>query len=196
MSLYHQPSPNPWDSRTYKGQNEGNIYSGFDNEIDLLEEVTIRVRDRGHFIAFRKITEDRCPNFNLDRREDHPDDCPYCMGSGYIFVDYIIKSYCRPARDVEAQAKSVRIEIGFMSPNKWNYYLPGYTLNKNNQRIYLNPTHEDYIIELDLNEDTGLPTLPRRIKKILKIESIIELRDKGGRLEYFNMNTKEVTTGR
>lgn len=192
--MFHKPSPNPWDVRTYKGTLEGNIYSGFDHEIDVLEEVTARVRDRGHYIAFRKITSNICPNFNLDRREDHPDDCPYCMGTGYIFEDYIIKSYSRPTRDIEAQAKSVRIEIGVMSPNRWTYYFPAYI--QKNKRIYLNPTHKDYIIELELNHENNLPAKPYRFKKILKIEVVAELRDKGGRLEYYNVNTREMTTGR
>lgn len=194
MGIFHQRIPDPWDVTSRKTAIQGNMHNSFDGEIDLFTEVTIRIENRGHKIAFRKITEDICPYYDLDRKEDHPDDCSYCMGSGYMFQDYIVKSYCRTATDVEAQTKEVRIEIGFMAPSKWVYYLPAY-ISTNNRNIYLNPTHADYIIELDLDEDNE-PTLPRRIRRILSIEAIHELRDKNGRIEYYSINCKEKIVGR
>ena len=47
------------------------------------------------------------------------------------------------------------------------------------------PTQQDFIIEVELQRQTGEPIVPLKIAIAYDITDIRDMRDKGGRIEYY-----------
>ena len=54
-----------------------------DHEIDLRQEASDFLDNRGHYVFLRRRTEQHCPYWDSSKRECL-EDCPYCNGTGHI----------------------------------------------------------------------------------------------------------------
>lgn len=188
--LYITRTPGPWDApepeRNITQDTQGTIGQPtiFDSEIDLRTEIGEIIRNRGHKIVLRRATSIRCPNYDPTTSEEHSKTCPYCMGIGYMYQDVVYRSYCRPAVDVEAQARERRQDVGLMTHGKRIYYFT--------HDVW--PKIADYILEVKLDDD-GDPIRVWQVLKIFDIEIIHPYRDKMGRVEYWEAQCNERVTG-
>lgn len=190
--IYQQRVPGPYDpqqsqARITEGQ-QGTVGqpSIFDSEVNLREEVADFIRNRGHKVVLRRATSHRCPNYDPASQEEHSKTCQYCMGTTYMYQDYVTSTYCRPAVDVEAQAKERRIDIGYLGQGKRMYY---FTHN-----VY--PKLVDYILEVQLeDEHFGDPVKTYQVLKIFDVQVVHPYRDNGGRIMYWSAQCAERPTG-
>lgn len=200
--IYASNNPGPWD----QSQNIDNItkqiingnenLESFEDGIDLREELRGMIQRHGHWIALRKITNQRCPNYDPSIREEHARECRFCMGTGYRYQDFILKSYARPSVLIETAAGESRQHIGMLSHDVRVYYFPGTTRNPNTGAMMeLSPTSSDYIIELRLENDSQDISKTYRFRAIYNIQLPYPLRDRNGRIEYWMCKVAERATG-
>lgn len=156
----------------------------YDSEVDIRFEMGEVLRNRGHKIVLRRATRIRCPNWDPATSETHTKKCVYCMGTGYMYQDVVVRSYCRPAVDVESQAKEKRYDVGVMSQGKRIYYFD-YTMW---------PKIADYILEVELDAD-GEPVRVWRVLKVFDIQVVHPHRDKAGRVEFYEAQCSERPSG-
>ena len=91
--------------------------------------------------------------------------CNRCFDTGYLFVDCLVKCYAWPAV----------LGVEFLTP-------PGKISTQNKNYVIeadRNITTESYILELDIDKDTGKPNQPFKIERAYKIQdfALIKARD-------------------
>lgn len=156
----------------------------YDGEIDIRFEMEELLRNRGHKIVLRRATTIRCPNWDPASHESHSKRCAYCMGMGYMYQDVVMRTYYRPAVDVESQAKERRYDVGLMSSGKRMYYF----------EYDVWPKIADYILEVELDAG-GEPIRMWQVQKIFDIQVVHPFRDKAGRVEFYEAQCAERPTG-
>lgn len=195
MALYAKPPSEQYDLARRKSKLAGARYTVADGDIDLRQELDALLDGRGHKIIFRKVTDKVCPNYDPSQMEEHDSNCPYCMGTKHMYQDYIIPARYRMAVDVEAQARERRQEIGYTGQGKYVYYFEAMFRNPHTGiQGLLQPTRADYILEADLKDD-GEFVRTIRTKRMLNIQFVQELRDAGGRIEFYAVHCAERVTG-
>jgi hypothetical protein len=103
--------------------------------------------------------------------------CVRCLGSGYLFVDKLVRAYQpRPLPGVDFFS-----ELGLVNTKTQAFFLKEPTKPKNT----------DFILELDLDEATGIPRQPFTITRIFSIQTAESLRGVKGRIEYWMALTEE-----
>lgn len=109
--------------------------------------------------------------------EDPAADCTLCMGIGYPFIDKLVKAF----RYLSAPGFDFLSSIGTVNTKTVVYILEHDAFPKNT----------DYIIELDLDESTGIPRQPFSIRGMFKINDSHDMRGKDGRIEFFRCYVEE-----
>jgi hypothetical protein len=84
--------------------------------------------------------------------------CVTCLGTGHTFVDKIVK--LRSSSRIAAN--KFMFEMGATHTDTKNFFLETRTVPKNT----------DYITELFLDETTGAPVLPFKIRQVYKIQNV------------------------
>jgi len=114
----------------------------------------------------------------IDGNFDQPNpDCPNCLGIGYAWVDKIIKGF----RVQYAPGFDFKSNLGIINTQSQVYIL----------RYDNMPKNIDYILELDLHENTGEPKQPFKIKRNFKIQSAFPQRGDRGRIEFWRCFVEE-----
>ena len=103
--------------------------------------------------------------------------CVSCLGTGFLFIDKLVEGYSYLA----VHGREFRSEIGRVSTNT-----PVYILKDTSK-----PKEGDLVAELDLDEETGIPRQPFRIRSLFLIQDSKEYRGESGEIEFFRLYTKE-----
>ncbi len=98
--------------------------------------------------------------------------CKTCLGIGHAFTDKLVKA----RKSDRSSAKKFLTEIGAIGTDTKNFFIESDVF----------PKTSDFILELDLDELTGSPVQPFRIRRAYKIQSTAANRGKKGRIEYWN----------
>lgn len=149
---------------------------------DLREQVSLLKKNLGFaWVSLRSVDlSKRCTECTrtIEPQYDTPSpSCTKCMGTGYLFVDKLIKSF----RIRYISGTQISTEIGATSTDSNRYFI------QHNER----PKNTDFIMELDLDESTRLPRQPFRIRRAFKIQDAEPLRGTNGRIEYWSCMTEE-----
>jgi len=106
------------------------------------------------------------------------------MGTGHLFVDKLVKLQ----RARSAPGIDLLIKTGKINTSTVNFAVE--------TRNY--PKNTDWILELDLDESTGIPRQPFSVIRAYKIQEAKPKRGKNGRIEFWYCYTEErnFTTGK
>ena len=149
--------------------------------IDMRREFVGWQKDHGHWAVVRcAVLTRRCGC--VDRQTGQiRGNCKSCLGTGHHYVDYIVKTDKRTeVPDVEAD-----IEIGDaqqIGTGILTFYFERHIPCK----------RDDFVLEVELLE-SGLPVTPFVIREAYKIFQLEDLRDKLGRVEFFQARVDRVT---
>ena len=110
--------------------------------------------------------------------------CERCMLLGYVFTDYLIKAYMwrtTPGVEFFTQAGRISTEIRnvvIRHPHVVNKY--------------------DYLLQLDLDPDTGEPRQPFKIRRMFIIQNVIQMLGEDSKIQYWSCKAEErvLTDGR
>jgi len=154
----------------------------FSKAIDLREELNLILDNiTPHWVALRTAQLDQpCPECIKRVKPQYntpPGSCMKCLNTGHLFVDKIINTYSYQA----SAGRDYIANLGKISAETVIYII------KHDSR----PKQGDYICELDLDESTGIPRQPFRIRRIFSIEDSKEFRGDDGRIEYFKLYCEE-----
>lgn len=153
-----------------------------DTEVDVRQQVKDILDKRGHYAFLRKARKTLSPSFG---RHEASDNDPFNHGVGHLYDDYLIKIRKRPVVEMTSgPMREIRTEIGFVAPRRYIVYTTHPVVDAFPTLV---PTVNDCIIEVTLDEATGMPKLAYNIERVYDIESTHEYRDKGGRIEYWSL---------
>lgn len=99
------------------------------------------------------------------------------MATGYLFVDKLVKLQ----RARTTPGIDLLTEIGIVNTSTSTFIL----------EQGAKPKNTDWILELDLNEDTGAPKQPISVIRSFKIQDSFPARGKDGRIEFWYCYTEE-----
>jgi hypothetical protein len=147
-------------------------------DIDLRQEMALILDKHGTWGLLRKRVRDRrCSCWNSNTEEARSD-CPKCLGTGWAFVDHFI----RYRKTSLVQLTEMPMPVGRAE---------GGSLMKFYMRSFVKPDRGDFIAELAQDEESLTrnyqiqPETPLTITALWDIQSVIDLREAGGRIEYW-----------
>jgi hypothetical protein len=146
-------------------------------DIDLRKEVALILDRHGTWGLLRKRVRDRhCSCWNETTAEARSD-CPKCLATGWAFVDHLVR-----------YRKTLLVQL-VESPTPAGRQ--GATLHKFYLRSFVKPDRGDFIAEI-AQDETSLtrnyqiqPIAPLEITAHWDIQDCNDLREAGGRLEYW-----------
>lgn len=145
---------------------------------DLRKELKLLVDNVGfRWVGLRSVDHStRCdckseyPGFNIAS-------CTRCMGTGFVFTDYLVKAYSW----MGVFGVQFESEIGRIS-----------TQGKNCVLEHDRPVNKrDYILELDLDNNTGRPIMPFRVLKYFEVQDSSAMLGDGARVEFWRCTLEE-----
>jgi hypothetical protein len=98
--------------------------------------------------------------------------CRTCLGTGNAFLDKLVKA----RKSDRSPAKKFLSEIGAIGTDTKNFFLE--------YDVY--PKNTDFVLELYLDEATGSPIQPFKVRRVYKIQTVSPGRGTGGRIEYWD----------
>jgi len=154
--------------------------------INLRKEIRALLREVGfYWMALRSadLTQ-RCVECSKKipaNYDQAPRFCPQCFNTGYLFRDELVKGF------------------RYLSQPGLDFLSEGGPLNIKTQVFILEhdefPKSVDYLLELDLHEETGVPRQPFKITKAHKIQDAQPMRGDDGRIEFWRCFTEERSLG-
>lgn len=150
--------------------------------IDFRKDIEV-IRKNGGFkwIALRHVDLTKrcteCLKKLGPQYEDPAADCTLCMGIGYLFIDKLIQAF----RYLSGPGFDFLTQIGSINTKTIVYILEHDTYPKNT----------DFILELDINEATGIPRQPFVIRQMFKINDAHDMRGDKARIEFFRCYVEE-----
>lgn len=155
-------------------------------EIDLRQEIATILENRGHYVYLRRATDRRCSCFQNGEAQI---DCPYCTGTGWYYEDTLYKARKMPLTDpVVAALLEQRSPIGLIGSAQFVFWF--------GHEVDPAPSRRDSILEVRLNETTGLPIRAVDIEARWEIGQIQGYRDQGGRIEFWACWVREGALGK
>lgn len=154
--------------------------------IDLRNEMTDMLNRHGHKVFLRRASDQRCPSWREDRREPHPESCPYCW-NGWMYQDELVLTYRRPALGLVAEGlvDTIRAPFGQITARQTIFYFTHDVA----------PSVRDAIIYVTL-DGTQEPIQPFNIERIWQIEMTEDFRDRLGRIEYWAVMAEQRSIGK
>lgn len=159
-----------------------------DGGIDLRLEIDMIFERHGHWGLIRKRVRDRkCPCFNQQTHEARSD-CQKCIGTGEAYLDHLV----RYRKTGFVQMTESPREVGRAG---------GGTLVKIYLRSSVKPDRGDFFIEIAQDESSRdrnfqiQPLAPIEIVKVYDIQDVLDLREAGGRLEFFTVLAEDADLG-
>lgn len=109
--------------------------------------------------------------------------CKRCFGSGYVFTDYLVKGF----EWVFTPATHFQAELGQMSTQVRHFVV----------RRTRPLKKFDFLVDLDINPDTGVPKQPFKMIRVYQIQDVRAFSGRGGRVEFWKCTAEErtLTTG-
>ncbi|TXH17381.1 MAG: hypothetical protein E6R03_04010 [Hyphomicrobiaceae bacterium] len=157
------------------------------NDVDLRAEFSAIMRIHGHWALLRKrIKDKKCACYNTST-DEAASDCKKCLGSGYAFVDHFIRVRKQPIY----QLSEVAEPVGRISPTITKFWVQYHT----------KPDRGDFIAEISQDETSRTqnfqiqPTVPLAIFKMYDIQDVADMREFGGRIEFFSVVVEEASFG-
>ncbi len=149
--------------------------------IDLRKELEFLRAYEGHrWLALRIADLSKPCKAYMDKEAGNYDQpapyCKSCLGIGYSYIDKLIKGF----RYQASPTLGFKGNIGVLDTETKIFILEYDAI----------PKRFDWILELDLDENTMQPKQPFRITNAFKIEDSLALRGEDGRIEFFRCNTK------
>jgi hypothetical protein len=149
--------------------------------IDLRKEIeTLRDAVGFRWIALRSLDlTQRCLECIKTTNDsfDQPGSCSACMGSGFVFIDKLVKGF----RYLSTPGFDFRSEIGILNTETQVYII------EHDKK----PKETDFIFELELNEETGTPRQPFSVNRVFKIQNAFPARGDDGRIEFWRCFVEE-----
>lgn len=174
------------DSPSYRS-----VYAEGDSlatDIDLREEIAGIMERRGHNVYLRRAQDRRCGCWSEHSREADST-CPYCNGTGWQYRDELHKARKMPVTDPTIAALlERRFEFGFLGTSQHIFWFE--------HTVSPAPSRRDQILEVTLDEYTGLPRKAINIEAVWSIGQVHSYRDKGGRIEYHACWVREGSLGK
>lgn len=156
-------------------------------DINLRDEFAKIMLDHGHWMLLRHRVEDRyCYCYNQVTGEGSLQ-CPKCMGTGFAFIDSWVQG-----------RKMTRFEIPEMHTSSGRMAAP---LIRFWVKHTVRPDRGDFLCEVALDSDshqysgTMEPNRPVQIVRIYDIQDVDDMREMGGRVEYFRLLVEEADLG-
>jgi hypothetical protein len=150
--------------------------------LDLRKELDTMLESVGFsWVALRSVdlstpcTE--CKKPTGDHYDQPSPTCTSCMGIGYLYIDKIVKGF----RYMSSPGFDFRSNIGMLNTETQVYILEHDKA----------PKETDYVLELNLDEDTGAPSQPFEVTKSFKIQSTFAARGDKGRIELWRCFVEE-----
>ena len=154
--------------------------------IDIREEIGEVLQNRGHNVFVRRADDRRCGCWNEVTRESQID-CPHCTGTGWLYSDFLYKARKMSLTDpVVGALLQRRRAIGLTGVPQFIFWL----------EKDAKPSIRDQILEVTLDEDTGLPIRAYNIETIWNIGLIQDFRDKNGRIEFWGCWVRKGALGK
>jgi hypothetical protein len=160
-------------------------YTGLD--VDLRQEMSAIMRVHGHWAILRKRIKDRhCFCWN-DQTDEASSDCRFCLGSGWAFVDHLV----RLRKQAMFQMSETPDPTGRVNPSLFKFWL----------QYHVKPDRGDFIAEIALEEESLKrnyqiqPVSPYKIVRMYDIQDVADMREMGGRLEFFTILAEEASFG-
>lgn len=139
----------------------------------MRKELVQWLDDHGHWGVHRSaLLNKKCPCLSRDNGKTNSA-CRRCLGTGHMFVDYIVKLDKRTFSPEFVRDAGV----GEARVGDFRYYL---------ERI-VPVKQDDLILEVELDESTLLPVQPFRIREAYRVKAVEDMRDRGGRLEFVQL---------
>lgn len=162
------------------------------DSIDVLAEVARILEDHGHYMFLRKIRAKRAPSWDSVKRQADFNDA-FNIGHGMMYDDYLVRTRQAPTLNFRVGPEQEMLSrIGFIGPSKYVFYLTHPPVSG----FDVVPTMFDQLVQVALDDTTGLPELAYRIEKVFDINQVHGYRDRKGRLEYWSVLASEQTTGK
>jgi hypothetical protein len=157
-------------------------------DIDLRKEVALILQNHGHWGLLRRRVRDRkCRCWN-DQTAEARSDCKTCLGSGWAFVDIPV----RYRKTILIQSSENPTPAGRTG---------GGTLVKLYMKSYVKPDRGDFLAEI-AQDETSLnrnfqiqPNTPLEITRMYDLQDVNDLREAGGRVEFFTAMAEEADLG-
>lgn len=105
--------------------------------------------------------------------------CSRCLSTGYLFTDYLVKGYMW----LGLLGVEIGSAAGKISTQQRNLVL------QHNRPV----TKFDFILELDLDPETGNPRQPFRIMRTFKVQDSMALLGDNSRVEFWKASVEERT---
>ena len=155
-------------------------------EIDLRQELDELINKHGHWFVLRQAVPGRlCLCIDPITKDCNPR-CNICLGSGNAFIDRFVKGRkSRPVRLSQTADMESRASLGIVTVPEAVFYI----------QYDIRPTELDFIIELALSINDQEPEIPYRSIGVYSITDSRELRDQGGRIEYFSITAQRKNWG-
>lgn len=158
------------------------------NYIDFRKELYL-LRDNMGFrwVALRSVDLSKPCNECKAKVPDNYDQsfarCKACLGIGYLYIDKLVKGYRYSQRAFPGIRDSGAITI---SENRYIFQHDS------------NPKVVDWVLELELNEETLIPVQPFKITAAYKIKDVSIFRGDNGRIDFFvcSIEEQKITLGR
>jgi hypothetical protein len=116
-------------------------------------------------------------------------DCPYCTGTGWLYSDHLHLARRMPVTDPTVAALlERRKDVGIMGVAQYLFWFGA--------DVDPGPSKRDLILEVTLDEQTGLPVQAVKVEKIWNIGQVHPFRDKFGRIEYWGCWVREGALGK
>jgi len=145
--------------------------------VDLRKEIDFFRNRHGFFwVALRSAKLDTTCSCS-DSYGISSSKCTMCMGTGHLFVDKLVKA----TRARYMPGVDILSEIG-----KVNTSSKTWVVHHN-----VKPKNTDWILELDLDESTGIPRQPFKVKRAFKLQNTFPARGPKGRIDYWYCFSEE-----
>lgn len=147
--------------------------------INLRKELVEWLSEHGHWVVVRSSIIGRLAN-GVDRESGQPNVLSRgTHPNGKPYVDYLVKSDRRKSVPEDYE---VATGIGSATQGAEFYFFEHYI-----------PVKEgDLILEIECSSVDQLPLTPLKIRKVYKILDPQEMRDKNGRIEFFQCKVQRV----
>lgn len=144
--------------------------------MDMKSTFESMVEDHGHWMLLRKAVLNK-PCSCVGREGTILETCGLCNGSGHAYVDHLV----RARRTKMIDSVQMTTDLGLVATPRWHFYLPANT----------QPTHKDWIIEIELSPTDQQPIYPIKAETYYNVTDVESMRELSGVLAFWDVQTEK-----